>query len=340
MKNRIHAFDFIRVVSALGVFLFHLSIALSDYAPQIASVRLPDQTGFLFVTCFFMLSGALLEYQYGHRLRTGKERRDYARKRFLAVFPSFYLCFVPLFLIAAWRHHSFFFRGTKWPLLLSLVGMDGYFSSSVTTYYMIGEWFLGGLIIMYLLYPLLSEGTPRQDLAAGCMILLLYILTCSKRLLAVSPLANIPSCLVSFYAGILFVRHHLQDRVWNVRILTLLSCGITSLCLGTKGRVPEGITLHLAGLSIFLILYLAGRRIHLKLFRLAGAYTYEFFLVHHLIIDRMTFWFIRLVNPDRGNGFFLLAMLSAVIFAVSSIAAWILHSLSVKLTGALKKGTV
>ena len=340
MKKRISSFDFIRAASALGVFLFHLTIALSDYFPESVPHRLPDQTGFLFVTCFFVLSGSLLEYRYGSTLRNRKDRTAYLKKRALTIYPAFYLCFIPLFLIAAVRHHSFFFRGTKWPLLLSLIGLDGYFSASVTTYYMIGEWFLGGLILMYLIYPVISEGTPIRDFASGAGIFLIYILTCQEKLLAVSPLANLPSCFISFYAGVLFIRYHVFERKRDAWILTFLTGGFTFFFRGMGERIPYGITFHFAGFALFLILYLTGGQIRWRGIAAAGDYTYEFFLVHHMIIDRLTYWCSEAAGADSSGRAGIAAAAGAGSFLLSAAAAWAVHRITRHMLRFLKKVSI
>lgn len=42
-------------------------------------------------------------------------------------------------------------------MLLSLLGMDGYFQYRGPNYYLIGEWFFGAIVFLYILYPLFAK---------------------------------------------------------------------------------------------------------------------------------------------------------------------------------------
>ena len=121
-KQRIYNFDFIKAASALGIICFHFG-----YHAQNLNwlVSLPNYTGSwrsVLVAVFFLISGALL---YLHHNKIDSVWRFYKR-RWIAIFPAF-------------------------------IGMDGYLFSWLQfhTFYILGEWFLGAIIIAYLTYPVL-----------------------------------------------------------------------------------------------------------------------------------------------------------------------------------------
>ena len=80
--------------------------------------------------------------------------KRYLWGRFLAIYPLFWLCFFPIFF------YSDIICGNNegvapWKLLLSIVGVDGYFQSFTPTFYKIGEWYLGCILFLYAVFPVL-----------------------------------------------------------------------------------------------------------------------------------------------------------------------------------------
>ena len=290
--KRIFAYDFVRVFACAGVFLFHLDRGAAEYFPYAAVPHMPEWTGFLFVTAFFMLSGCMMQLHYGSSCNVW-DIREYYKKRIAGIYPAFYTVFFPLWILSAIRHGSLFYQGTKWTIVLSFLGVDGYFSSAFNTYYIIGEWFLGALIMLYLIYPLLRILMEKAWVALLAGSLVLFLLTADMTLMAVSPLANFPACLISFVTGMAFERFVRQsgtgsvgpgsvvratgtgsvaqdsvpvsDPLRNTKVLILLTAGLMFLGIALRRSIGSVISLsivfHLAGALVFLLLYRAGTRI-------------------------------------------------------------------------------
>ena len=290
--KRIFAYDFVRVFACVGVFLFHLDRGAAEYFPNARVPHMPEWTGFLFVTAFFMLSGCMMQLHYGSP-GTVWDIREYYKKRIAGIYPAFYTVFFPLWILSAIRHGSLFYQGTKRTIVLSFLGVDGYFSSAFNTYYIIGEWFLGALIMLYLIYPLLRILMEKAWVALLTGSLVLFLLTADMTLMAVSPLANLPACLISFVAGMAFERFVRQsetgsvvrttgtgsmgtgsvaqgsvpvsDPLRNTKVLILLTAGLMFLGIALRRSIGSVISLsivfHLAGALVFLLLYRAGTRI-------------------------------------------------------------------------------
>ena len=85
------------------------------------------------------------------------------------------------------------------------MGLDGYFSYETETYYLVGEWFLGALIIIYMLFPIILYLFRKSAAATTGGAAILYLFTINERLLSPAPDANIFSCIMSFVAGMLFI---------------------------------------------------------------------------------------------------------------------------------------
>ncbi|MCM1263319.1 MAG: acyltransferase [Butyrivibrio sp.] len=153
-KERVLYLDLIRIICFLMVTAFHFSDTAKAYAIN-ADVELYQGIvrivwGPIAVSCFFMVSGASLIYRYGQEEFSLKE---FYKKRFFGLYPLFWLAYLFAFL-------DFFYRAKSMPtapkinFLLSVIAMDGYFSDWIPTFYLIGEWFLGVIVVLYLLFPL------------------------------------------------------------------------------------------------------------------------------------------------------------------------------------------
>ena len=102
-----------------------------------------------------------------------------------------------------------FYNGRPKTMLLSLAGMDGYLSYSYPqNYYFIGEWFLGALVCLYLIYPLLTLCMKY------CKILTTLLLGAGTLAFHWNlPFFQIPRernlivCLFAFWLGMLFIRY-------------------------------------------------------------------------------------------------------------------------------------
>ena len=184
-------FDLIRCLAMLCIFLFHFnSIAGTSGIQYSRLYRYAGRNltlGQQGVTLFFILSGctsvlsirSILRKQGAAENRNGssmafrKAALSYYGKRLLALMPLFWCAYFAAFLLfRAPGGDVFSFR-----YLLTLIGFDGYLAmSGVPTQYLVGEWFLGAILILYLLFPLLYELIRRFPRITAAVILILYIL--------------------------------------------------------------------------------------------------------------------------------------------------------------------
>lgn len=175
MKNkRIFSFDFIRVFAMIMIVVFHYNAFAVDSNIQsdfILFLRYANGTmGHIGVSLFFILSGASLMYAYGDRL----ELKDYFKKRFLSIYPLYWIVYLAFF-----THFYLINRmpmvHSKKTLLLSVLGMDGYLNYRIPNYYLVGEWFVGSIICIYLIFPLLRHLVLKKPVTTAIVTALLYI---------------------------------------------------------------------------------------------------------------------------------------------------------------------
>lgn len=95
MKEKKLYIDILRIVAILMVFHFHFVLALGDgqgFLVKYAS----GEWGCVGTSLFFLISGNCLARNYGQNF----EAKKFYLKRFLAIFPAFYISYI---LVCFWR---------------------------------------------------------------------------------------------------------------------------------------------------------------------------------------------------------------------------------------------
>lgn len=145
------------------------------------------------------------------------------KKRALSIFPAFYIAWGLMYIRDVLRYKSLFYRGNPASIILSLIGMDGYLAFKINDYYILGEWFIGAIILLYILYPLLTWMKREYKWVTFGLVILLYILSLKINLTGMVSFRMLPSCLISFYAGMLFVEHRKSaEKYWWIAGILLV----------------------------------------------------------------------------------------------------------------------
>lgn len=295
-KPYIKEFDFVRAVSALGISAFHFSFYLTN-GHRLFARFFGVGWGDFFVTCFFLLSGATLAYNYP-KIRTLSDLKVYYAKRLLGILPAYYLAFTWYYVAFAAKGRDYFYGGSLWKLLLTLVGLDGYFAPIQNNYYQIGEWFTGMILFLYLIYPLLMMALqkPGTTLAAWAVILCLYVHILYIDLdFPVSTWTNPVLCVVPFFLGMTLIRFHLYGklRVKAIGAAMLVVSIIIMMIMEDSPYFLYYAVDHLFGISLFILLswlgtYLMKIRGLSRLISAIGGISYGIFLVQHKVVTEVT----------------------------------------------------
>ena len=155
-RERLYYLDLIKIIAALSVFGCHFTRSLEMNQVGYSIKIIPDYIfniyiGNFGVSLFFIISGAALMYVYDEKIKLV----DYYKKRFLGIYPMFWIAYISAFLYNFWLNRGVTYKHPKITFLLTLFGMDGYLGFYVENYYLLGEWFLGCLIFLYLSFPIL-----------------------------------------------------------------------------------------------------------------------------------------------------------------------------------------
>lgn len=310
--------DTIRAFSVCLIVLFHFG----GYAMQIGSfVPIGEYKngnwGNIGVFLFFMISGNVLMYRYGDNINLWK----YYKNRFLKIFPAFWLCYAGAFLLNFWQNKAF----PEIPLykfILTVVGMDGFLAYRTQTFYLLGEWFLGSIIIIYLIFPLLRICILKNKHLTILALLVLNILLyydCFSALFMIPVRRNIIVGLFYFVLGI-----WLEDTIAGIKsnkmklVCFLLLCTGGCVFLTIKLPINEyiGALIVTAFIYVFIMWidkYLSASRIILAGIQLLSKNSYIIYLLHHIIIQKVFQHFTGAVFSFKG--IFCIFVICVVIIA-------------------------
>ncbi|MBQ8814221.1 MAG: acyltransferase [Lachnospiraceae bacterium] len=286
-KKHYYELDFIRAVCALIVVCYHFTCACDIFELQgfrnIFYLYPNGKWGEMAVSVFFMLSGAVIIYNYeGKRLKMA----EFYKKRWLSLFPMFYVIWLTLYLREVILNGgNWFWNGEPELLLLSLFGMDGYFYYLRRNYYFIGEWFLGAIIFLYLLFPLLKKLFERFRWQTSAALLVAWAMIFLVDWFKIEPFRNLITCVCSFWIGMLLMEYRdLCRKYWYCFLAGAV------VMFTWKITVNTTLTMNLTAVMVFVVLFRLGGLVMKssllkKCILSVSRNSYGLFLTHHVIID-------------------------------------------------------
>ena len=266
---------------------------------------------------FFLLSGAALCLQWQGRF----DARRYFVGRAAATYPAFWLGFGALFLYGEVLHGNNA-DIPRWRVIFSVLGLDGYLAPVTVTFYKIGEWFLGVILILYLVFPLLlrcMETAAHRRVLALCMAVLAVVwpLICPAPWeVGHTVLGRLPAFALGVWFGTLLKKNALPSY--------RLYIGLAVCPLLWVDEVPRLAVLLVLASVLFWAVYAAGQHVPAPLCpalrRLAG-WCYGVYLVHHVLLTLVFLPFVQ------GHGLPLAGMFP-VYLAASFVPAAVLTALN------------
>jgi hypothetical protein len=215
------------------------------------------------------------------------------------------------------------------------VGFDGYVRQyGVGTYVFCGDWFVGAIVLLYLLFPLLAKCYHYRPYLTLSTLAVLY--SCQYLIPAEydDVFGALPVTLsLKFCVGFMLVEN--LDRLKDLRLVLVSAVVFVVLTfVDIPGRINTDCLGAVAAIALFVVvLYIAPfllrfRTIRLPVQKLAKL-SYCVFLVQHVGIVWAQMAFIKIFermhwNFTEWNVMVLLCLTFAVIF----LASWILKRIS------------
>lgn len=291
-KERIYYLDLIKIIAVISVFVCHFSRSLEANQVGYSLKILPDYIFHIYlgnfgVSLFFIISGAALMYVYDEAL----EWKSYYKKRFLGIYPMFWIAFVIAFSISLFRSQQIRTDVAQWKIIYSILGIDGNALWWGMNYYQLGEWFLSVIVCLYIVFPLLRWAVKKSVVITSVAAVLVYA-ACILWFHTTLPqdclfIIRIPELLF----GMIFIKYIKKTGTLQLIFSVVVIAIISIVPMNTFFNSTVATTL--VGISAFSVLTWVFQHIPMtnmmkKLSMMCGKYCYSFFLTHHYILRWMT----------------------------------------------------
>jgi len=286
-KEKLKELDFIRAVCAIGIIVFHISCYTSNNAVKILHTYPNGSFGPVIVSVFLLISGGVLYYNYSEITSLSQ----FYYKRWRTIFPMFYVAWLFYYMGNVLEAGTFFYKGKAWSLIFSVFALDGYLGYRFPTYYILGEWFLGGLVLLYLIYPILAKLVNRFSWKILVVLLPLWIWQLESGVFLIPERRNIIYIGGIFVVGMLIFKYELYKRK-DIKFFCII---ISIMLLFFRCSISSRYTMIVLGVTSFFALYAVGEVV-MKIeklrdvFSFLGGISFPFFLVQnkvgHAIVDR------------------------------------------------------
>ena len=292
-KRRAFWIDFIRVIALLFVFLYHFNVhtglkgAVSPLAITDIGYNQID-LGQIGVCLFFFLSGLTCCFSWDRMKLQGKKRlMQFYKKRWLALFPVFYVAFVCFYVIMKLSGGI----TPDWRIIYSVFQLDRYLARfGYETFGTVGEWFTFVIILCYFVFPLLRV----IHIKTGKWIFALLTVLAKLAALAFARIAPeiisvIPECLTDFMLGMC-----LYEFLKNDKVLRFGGAGgilVFILLIIIPTGIPKGLKISFGSLGLFMFLAWIGKLFEdktkeenrfRKIVFFVARFSYPFYLIHSI----------------------------------------------------------
>lgn len=309
-KARLLSFDLIRALCAVGIIVFHFSCELSDTVSlKVLHSYANGSWGNTIVNIFFLISGAMLYYNNSEI----KSLKKFYYKRFKSIFPMFYIAFLFFYFLSAAKSRNAFYGGNPIKLFMTVLGIDGFFQYRMVNYYQVGEWFLGAIIFLYALYPLILKIFNKSSALITSICIILYGTVFIPNIWRIQQGANLFACLISFVLGMVFIKY--KDKWYGNLPLFIISTVFSALIIFVRfDFIPENLYNHILAIALFVSLAFIGEAImkvtNVSLvFKEISAFSFAVFLFQHKVINIM----FQIYMPSDNNLILYFAWLILII---------------------------
>ena len=298
--------DILRAVAFLAVLIFHFATergmrgAPVDYSMTYGHFSVAAVA----VAIFFILSGFGL--MLGAKKKEKFSVKEFYLKRFLRIMIPYYLVSVVylVFLFIRAGGYPFDRSVPAWRMVFLIPGMSSYLSyhGFPCVDMGIGEWFLGALVLMYLVFPLLKICLDRWNHGFFIVMALAYLTWVFIYPFDMPEYTGFSVKLFAFLFGMWTAKNFSTMKLWAVPPAATVLI-LSFLPLSFPQKIEYWITAD--AVCLFIILFAMEpwlsklpERIR-RFLRLFGTLEYALVLVHHIVINDLGG--IRFFAEDPGS---------------------------------------
>jgi peptidoglycan/LPS O-acetylase OafA/YrhL len=323
-SERLFYLDCVRAIAILLIIISHYNVHLirivSDnyvfFNPQIASG--------IGVSLFIILSGSSLIISTENNFSI----LNFYKKRFFAIFPLFYITYLFWFvaLLLIFKEYRFADRN-PFAFLFTILGLDGFFLYNIKTYYLVGEWFLGLILILYLLFPVVRYFYYKNKICTLIVSFIICLTTYYFYNLDMSIIRFPPIRLFEFVFGAAFIFEFKKFTNKSNNILLVSSIILLTLIFIFKVQSILLVQKILLGIIYFTLIvsstHLITNTTIKNLVNFLSRYSYGAFLFHHIFIVKFIY-----INKQYISSIEISILMFFVSIIIIYFASYILTNLS------------
>ncbi|MFH0255791.1 acyltransferase family protein [Vibrio rumoiensis] len=342
-KERLFYVDVIKLVSALMVMLFHFNVNAyyRDNNAELLGVLsyLNISFGDIAISLFIIVSGMSLSLTPRGKFSTQR----FFKKRVLAIYPSFWVSYLFVAFCIVVLTNNTIGDGQLWKLILTFFGLDGFFLYKMTSYYLVGEWYTGYMLITYLFFPVLFIYGSIKPFYTMAFLLALAIFSHINYsyLFDVYETCNPLMRLPDFFFGIcfgLYIRKdsELLNKLFFLSLIYLFSYDYIS------AKIPYHFFMMFGGIAIFIVavrviqFFRIENTFLAKPIKYLAQYQFLAFLVHHQIILYFYGKFIVFSDLNVYEKVATYALIVFLSFLYAIIITPVIRKITVIMSGALE----
>lgn len=297
-KDRIIAFDIIKVICVFIIFIYHYYMDV-DFVHQmydlniLKNIVIRPNMHLALIACalFLIVSGATLKLNYDGNIL------NFYKKRLLRILVPFYIAYFIAFCFKCINlnsTHIFDVNIPKFNFIYTLLGMDEYMmAGGIQTFTLgVGEWFLGCIMICYLLFPIIYSLDKKASFVLFIIFTAYYIFVnvYYNSFDYIMPQHFTILCQIyHFYLGIYLMDKDFLEKINIIYILLMVCIVVFSYKSLTSYDIIDNFKTTLVTTSIFLIIVkldfcFKKSKVFKFLSELSAGISFEFFLIHHVII--------------------------------------------------------
>ncbi len=324
-KERLFYLDFVRAIAAISIIMTHFNaryLYLSPQMPEKAIITTSVSNiyiGAWGVSLFFIISGAALMYSYGEECNLKK----FYKKRLYSIYPMFWIAYSIAFLYLFYVNKSVNNGAPRVNIIFSFLGFDGYLAENIPTFYILGEWFLGCIILIYLVFPLLRYFINTHPIALAIVVAIMYACIIVFYDFPFNIEKFMPTRIPEVLVGMYFVKY---IKKVNIPML-LISLIVLVLNAMIKPQFLQALQTTYIGIASFFVLVFISKYVQHKIIEIPcniiSKYSYAIFLVHHIVIAQMMSTF-DLTTISITESYILFLAVCGVI----SICSFLLYNLN------------
>lgn len=313
-KKRLVYLDVYRFLAVILVLIYHMSIHAerSNITSTMSLSFLNNH--FVGVIPFVIVSGYSLEIN-NKKLNI----KSFYLKRAKSILPMLWIVyFAQYFLLSLRNGQPPVTLDQK--VLFSILGMDGYLINVTHTLYLgVGEWFIGMIIVMYILYPILNKVLDKSKVVFLAIAGLIYLLS----QIVIDPTGH-PSTilmLVAFMIGMFLGRYKLKPSVISFVCSLLLIYFFSAHYVAFGGTIAgigsvSDFVVSIAALFLFMNIFSISNQKVNFVFKFLSSIAYPMTLINQQVMSNMfSRYSNQLLNEQKTLQLYISCILLIMTFA-------------------------